>query len=81
MKRRLKLSSKRKELNLTQRDVVTMLEEKYSISITESYYGMIEQGVRTPTLKIALSIASLFDSSPDDIFNQEPNEKLGKHTA
>jgi hypothetical protein len=27
-----------------------MLKEIYNIEITESYYGMIEQGVRTPKL-------------------------------
>ncbi|MBN6889939.1 putative transcriptional regulator [Cytobacillus horneckiae] len=82
MERREKLASIRKNMNLTQRDVVGLLNEIHNISITESYYGMIEQGVRTPTLKIALAIANLFKSSPNDIFfNNKPNKKLGKTSA
>ncbi|MDQ0186368.1 helix-turn-helix transcriptional regulator [Cytobacillus kochii] len=82
MERREKLTSIRKSMELTQKDVVNILLNEHNISITESYYGMIEQGVRTPTLKIALAIAALFNSNPNDIFfNQKPNKILGKTSA
>jgi putative transcriptional regulator len=40
---------------------------------------MIEQGVRTPSLNIALAIAQLFDANPNEIFfNHSPNKNLGE---
>lgn len=66
--RRYKLISYRKQKKWSQKEVVTKLLHKYNISITESYYGMIEQGVRTPSLNIALGIAALFDVEPIEIF-------------
>ena len=76
--RRDKLVSIRKSQKLVQKDVVEILEKQYGIKISESYYGMIEQGVRTPSLNIALAIAELFNSNPNDIFFEvEPNKKLG----
>lgn len=82
IQRRKKLISLRKDEKLTQKEVVELLNKEYGISITESYYGMIEQGVRTPSLNIALAIAQLFNSNPNDIFfNSEPNKNLGEITA
>lgn len=66
--RRTKLVEYRKSKKWLQRDVVKQLSEKFNINITESYYGMIEQGVRTPSLHIALAIAELFDAEPSEIF-------------
>ncbi|UOY92873.1 helix-turn-helix transcriptional regulator [Ectobacillus sp. JY-23] len=68
IKKRFKLIQLRKDANLFQKDVVYRLESQYGISITESYYGMIEQGVRTPSLEIALAISKVFDKSPEYIF-------------
>ncbi|MGG0718728.1 helix-turn-helix transcriptional regulator [Robertmurraya massiliosenegalensis] len=80
--RREQLIAHRKKLNLTQKGVVDLLDKQHDIVITESYYGMIEQGVRTPKLSIAFAIASLFEANPNDIFfEQQPNKKLGKNTA
>lgn len=66
--RRYMLVSYRKQKGWSQKDVVTKLNNEYNISITESYYGMIEQGVRTPSLKIALAISALFKVEPIEIF-------------
>lgn len=66
--RRTKLVGYRKSKNWSQKDVVKQLSDKFGINITESYYGMIEQGVRTPSLHIALAIAELFSADPTDIF-------------
>lgn len=77
--RRDKLVELRKSKQLVQKDVVDQLDRDHGIKITESYYGMIEQGVRTPSLSIALAIAELFNASPNDIFFEvKPNETLGK---
>ena len=44
---------------------------------------MIEQGVRTPKLELALAIAELFDATPHEVFfTQNTNKTLGnEHTA
>ncbi|WP_286884837.1 helix-turn-helix transcriptional regulator [Aneurinibacillus sp. UBA3580] len=80
--KRLKLIALRKERNMFQKDVVYLLKHLYGIEITESYYGMIEQGVRTPKLDIALGIAKLFNVPLEEIFfGKQPNKKLGSKTA
>lgn len=66
--RRTKLIECRKNNGWLQKDVVKQLSERFNINISESYYGMIEQGVRTPSLHIALAIAQLFDAEPSEIF-------------
>ena len=66
--RRHNLIALRKEKNLTQKEVVELLSKNFGIVITESYYGMIENGVRTPSLKIGLAIAQLFNVNPNEIF-------------
>lgn len=66
--RRDTLISFRKGKAWSQKDVVEKLASEFNVSISDSYYGMIEQGVRTPSLNIALSIASLYDVEPNKIF-------------
>ena len=66
--RRHNLIALRKEKNLTQKEVVELLSKNFGIIISESYYGMIENGVRTPSLKIGLAIAQLFNVNPNEIF-------------
>lgn len=58
----------RKKEGWLQKDVVEKLSSEYGVSITESYYGMIEQGVRTPSLNVALAISELFKITPSEIF-------------
>jgi putative transcriptional regulator len=76
---RANLITLRKEKSLLQKDIVAILNSRYGIEITESYYGMIEQGVRTPSLEIALGISEIFKVDPQDIFfTNRHNKKLGK---
>ncbi len=80
--RRDTLVSLRKKRKLTQKDVVEQLKNDFGIDITESYYGMIEQGVRTPALKIAFAISELFETGANEIFfEHKPNKMLGNKTA
>ncbi|MGE7838038.1 helix-turn-helix transcriptional regulator [Viridibacillus arvi] len=74
--RRNKLIALRKDKDWLQKDVVKNLNEKFDLKISESYYGMIEQGVRTPGLNVALSISMLFDTSPGEIFFGNENNKM-----
>ncbi|QUH31356.1 helix-turn-helix transcriptional regulator [Vallitalea guaymasensis] len=39
-----------------------------SIGITTSYYGMIELGVRNPSLDVAMDIANYYNTSIEDLF-------------
>ncbi|SDZ39689.1 DNA-binding transcriptional regulator, XRE-family HTH domain [Evansella caseinilytica] len=68
MRKRDKLVSCRKEKHWSQQDVVDLLKIRYGVAITESYYGMIEQGVRMPSLPVAMAIANLFQTEPADLF-------------
>lgn len=52
----------RKNKNFCQKDVANAL------GITTSYYGMIEQGSRTPSLNLANEIANFFEKKVEDIF-------------
>lgn len=71
--RRTRLIALRESQGWRQKDVAQRL------GITESYYGMIEAGVRTPNLKLGLKLAGLFGVSPDVIFcASEPNSSLGR---
>ena len=82
MNKRPELVAARKERKWLQSDVVNKLKDIYGIEITVSYYGMIEQGVRTPKLEIALAIANLFDKTPKDLFfSHSPNKTLGEDAA
>jgi len=59
---RIELIYLRKQNQLTQEDVAK------SLNITTSYYGMIEQGVRTPSLELAGRIATFFKTKVESIF-------------
>jgi putative transcriptional regulator len=48
--------------NKPQREIAEVLE------ITTSYYGMIETGVRNPSLKLAKKIANYFSKNVEEIF-------------
>lgn len=52
----------RKKINLTQSDIASKL------GITTSYYGMIEQGTRTPSLTLAKKISNFFNKDIEGIF-------------
>lgn len=58
----------REHLGITQDEVVGQLEQNFDVHITRQYYGMIEQGKRTPGLKLGMAIAQLFNVSVRDIF-------------
>lgn len=52
------------------------------VGITDAYYGMIERGVRTPRLPIALALERVFGVPvsalfPELFYAQKPNEMLG----
>lgn len=82
MKKRLLLTQLRKERKWSQKDVVEKIHLHSGILISVSYYGMIEQGVRTPKLELALAIASLFERTPDEIFFEQINNNvLGNKTT
>ncbi|MCT2347145.1 helix-turn-helix domain-containing protein [Niallia taxi] len=68
VRKREKLINLRKEKEMVQKEVVSLLKKTHGIDITESYYGMIELGVRTPSLTIALAISELFQTNPNEIF-------------
>ncbi|WP_304942804.1 helix-turn-helix domain-containing protein [Vallitalea guaymasensis] len=38
------------------------------MGITTSYYGMIELGVRNPSLDVAMDIANYYNTSIEDLF-------------
>lgn len=46
----------------------TQKEVAQKIGITTSYLGMLEVGIRSPSLKIAYKIAQLFNVSIEEIF-------------
>lgn len=63
--KREKLISVRKAQNMTQDEVAKKSE------INRSYYGLIENGVRNPTMPIAMKIAKALDSDIQEIFPDE----------
>ena len=63
--KREQLIKTRKNLGLTQADMAT------AAGVHRSYYGLIENGNRNPTLKIATKIAISLDSSIEQLF---PND-------
>lgn len=70
MKERTKLIELRNNKDLKQKHIAKAVE------ITTSYYGMIEQGVRTPTLEVAKKIADFFETTVEDLFFEERNNSL-----
>lgn len=63
--KREELASVRKKRQMTQEDVAI------KAGIQRSYYGLIENGIRNPTLHIATKIATALEVSISDVF---PNE-------
>ncbi|MDE6905516.1 MAG: helix-turn-helix domain-containing protein [Lachnospiraceae bacterium] len=63
--RRERLTKTRKSLGLTQADVAT------AIGVHRSYYGLIENGNRNPTLNIAKKIATVLNSNIEYLFPDE----------
>lgn len=61
-KKRLVLISLREKENLKQSDIAKVL------NVSTSYYGMIEQGVRTPSLELALRLSKFFNKTIEEIF-------------
>ena len=59
---RNELKARRIKLRMTQRDVGVLL------NVTPAYYGMIEQGVRTPRLGMAFDIARIMRCKVRDVF-------------
>lgn len=72
-RRRNRLIELRVERGWRQKDVAERL------GVTTSAYGMIEQGVRTPRLPLALQIEELFGVPLGELFfEEEPNEVFGQ---
>ncbi|MFB4471733.1 helix-turn-helix transcriptional regulator [Oceanobacillus caeni] len=72
---RSKLKTLRNKTGYSQKKVVELLLTNHGIKITDSYYGMIEQGVRTPSLQLAIAISKIFDTNPEEIFFSQNNNK------
>ena len=70
------LLNKRKHKGWTQKQTVEYLKVKEDIDITDSFYGMIERGERNPTLKLAKSIANIFDSNVEELFFSNTNNTM-----
>ena len=62
---RVKLKKLRKEQNLTQKNLSSM------VNIHRSYYSMIERGRKTPSLRVAISIKKALNYQYDDIFEKQ----------
>ncbi|MFC4712274.1 helix-turn-helix transcriptional regulator [Planococcus dechangensis] len=71
------LISKRKELGYSHQDVADMC----GANITRSFYGLIENGNRRPSIEVAKKIAKLLDIEWTVFFEVESNEKLRKRVA
>lgn len=63
--KREQLIKTRKQFGMTQADLAR------AVGVHRSYYGLIENGNRNPTLRIATSIATALDSSIEQLF---PND-------
>lgn len=63
--KREELIKVRKSLGLTQADMAV------AAGVHRSYYGLIENGNRNPTLKIAAKIATALNSSIEQLFPDE----------
>ena len=62
---RVKLKKLRKEQNLTQKNLSSM------VNIHRSYYSMIENGKRNPSLRVAISLKRALNYQYDDIFEKQ----------
>ena len=63
--KRNKLISARKQLQMTQEEVAI------KSGIQRSYYGLIENGLRNPTLHTAMKIAFALNVTIQDVFPEE----------
>ena len=74
--RRTKLIEARLAKGLLQKDIAKAL------GVSTSFYGMIEQGARTPRLREALVIQEIVGRPLEELFpDLEPNETLGKNKS
>lgn len=62
----------REKKNLTHEQVASLADK----GITRQYYGMIENGDRTPSVIVAKSIADVLDIDWTIFFELESNQKL-----
>ena len=62
---RLKQKKLRKEQNLTQKNLSSM------VNIHRCYYSTIENGKRNPSLKVAISLKRALNYQYDDIFEKQ----------
>ena len=62
---RVKLKKLRKEQNLTQKNLSSM------VNIHRSYYSMIERGRKNPSLRVAISLKRALNYQYDDIFDNQ----------
>ena len=62
---RVKLRSIRKKQNLTQESLSNM------VNIHRTYYSMIENGKRNPSLQVAISLKRALNYQNDDIFEKQ----------
>lgn len=60
----------REDAQMSQNDVAA------EVGITRQYYGMIESGVRKPSVEVAKKIASLLGFAWTVFFEEKSNEKL-----
>ncbi len=63
--KREQLIKARKRLGMTQADIAA------KVGVHRSYYGLIENGSRNPTLRIATNIATSLNSNIEQLF---PND-------
>ncbi|WDF05517.1 helix-turn-helix domain-containing protein [Shouchella hunanensis] len=68
----------RKKKNWSQKDVVDLLKLRVGITISESYYGMIETGVRNPSLSVAVGLSELYKVNPATLFLEINTKKKTK---
>ena len=62
---REKLKKLRKEQNLTQKNLSSM------VNIHRTHYSMIERGRKNPSLKVAISLKRALNYQNDDIFEKQ----------
>lgn len=67
----------REKKNLTHEQVASLADK----GITRQYYGMIENGDRTPSVVVAKSIADVLDIDWTIFFELESNQRLQKQTV
>ena len=68
--KRIRLIELRKERGWRQKDVAE------NVGITVSYYGMIEAGIRTPSLMLGFKIADVYGVPLSEIFYTQKTNKM-----